>query len=43
MLEKGFKGYKGGEPISREYFDEYISGGHNSVLGRQLWPDWSQV
>ena len=43
LLEKGFQGYRGGEPISREFFDEHISGGHNSVLGRQLWPDWPQV
>ena len=40
LVEKGFNG---GAPITREFFDEHISGGHNSVLGRQLWPDWPQV
>ena len=37
------RGFNGGAPITREFFDEHISGGHNSVLGRQLWPDWPQV
>ena len=27
------KGFNGGAPITREFFDEHISGGHNSVLG----------
>ena len=36
------KGYNGGKPITREYFDEHISGGHNILLGKFLWPDWSQ-
>jgi hypothetical protein len=34
--------YNGGEPITREFFDEHISGGHNILLGKFLWPDWSQ-
>ena len=36
------KGYNNGEPITREFFDEHISGGHNILLGKFLWPDWSQ-
>lgn len=34
--------YNGGEPITREFFDEHISGGHNILLGKFLWPDWTQ-
>lgn len=34
--------YNGGEPITREFFDEHISGGHNILLSKFLWPDWSQ-
>ncbi|KAK9833290.1 hypothetical protein WJX81_003638 [Elliptochloris bilobata] len=42
LLEKGYRGYRNGEPISQEFFDEQIAGGHISVLGRKLWPDWPQ-
>ena len=34
--------YNNGEPITREFFDEHISGGHNILLGKFLWPDWPQ-
>ena len=36
------QGYKDGEPISREFFDEHISGGHNILLSKFLWPDRDQ-
>lgn len=36
------QGYNNGEVISREFFDEQISGGHNSVLTKFLWPDRDQ-
>ena len=35
-------GYNNSEPITREFFDEHISGGHNILLGKFLWPDRSQ-
>ena len=38
----GAQGYNNGEPITREWFDEHISGGHNTALGRFLWPDRDQ-
>ena len=36
------QGYNNGEPISREFFDEHISGGHNILLSKFLWPDRDQ-
>ena len=36
------QGYKDGEPISRKFFDEHISGGHNILLSKFLWPDRDQ-
>ena len=33
-MEKGYKGCNNGEPITREFFDEHISGGHNILLGK---------
>ena len=36
------QGYNNGEVISREFFDEHISGGHNSLLSKFLWPDRDQ-
>lgn len=35
------RGYNGGVPITREFFDEHISGGHNTYLGPYLWPEAS--
>ena len=43
LKEQGYKGYKNGEPISREFFDEHITGGHNSLLSAFLWPERSQA
>ncbi|KAK9901350.1 hypothetical protein WJX75_007755 [Coccomyxa subellipsoidea] len=42
LQEYNYKGYKDGEPISREFFDEHISGGHNILLSKFLWPDRDQ-
>lgn len=36
------QGYRDGEPISREFFGEHISGGHNILLSKFLWPDSNQ-
>ena len=36
------QGCNNGEAITREFFDEYISGGHNILLSKFLWPDWPQ-
>lgn len=36
------QGYNNGEAISREFFDEHISGGHNILLSKFLWPDRDQ-
>eukprot|EP00884_Botryococcus_braunii_P018046 jgi/Botrbrau1/4925/Bobra.0122s0007.1 len=35
------RGYNGGVPITREFFNEHIAGGHNTYLGPYLWPDAS--
>ncbi len=43
LKEQGYKGYKNGEPISREFFDEHITGGHNSLLSAFLWPERTQA
>lgn len=34
--------YNDGKPITREFFDDHLSGGQNSLLGPFLWPDWSK-
>ena len=33
-------GYNDGKPITREFFDEHLSGGQNNLLGKFLWPEW---
>lgn len=42
LLDYGYKGFKDGAPIDREFFDEHISGGHNILLSKFLWPDRDQ-
>ncbi|CAL8471098.1 g10640 [Coccomyxa elongata] len=42
LTQYNYKGYNNGEPISREFFDEHISGGHNILLSKFLWPDRDQ-
>ncbi len=37
------QGFKNGAPIDREFFDEHISGGHNILLSKFLWPDRDQA
>ncbi|KAJ1693532.1 hypothetical protein LUZ63_010230 [Rhynchospora breviuscula] len=33
-------GFNNGEPITEEFFSEYISGKHNPDIGNFLFPDW---
>lgn len=35
------QGHNNGEVIDREFFDQHLSGGQNSLLGKFLWPDRS--
>ena len=37
------QGFNDGAPIDREFFDEHISGGHNILLSKFLWPDRDQA
>ena len=37
------QGFKDGAPIDREFFDEHISGGHNILLSKFLWPEHDQA
>lgn len=32
--------YNDGKEITREFFDEHLSGGQNNLLGKFLWPEW---
>ena len=42
MIVTPLQGFKDGAPIDREFFDEHISGGHNILLSKFLWPDRDQ-
>lgn len=42
MYTAAVQGFKDGAPIDREFFDEHISGGHNILLSKFLWPDRDQ-
>ena len=42
MYTAPVQGFKDGAPIDREFFDEHISGGHNILLSKFLWPDRDQ-